>query len=91
MTYSNADLKGKILDMYPEIGKHGVGVDMTFDEAKNAYLFTFTRGRDVLTTHLEKHDADECMNGIKCVYLGVQVAQFITNFEERVEFGRNAA
>ncbi len=91
MTYTNADLKNTIVEMYPEIGEHNVAVDMIFDEGKNAYLFTFTRGIDILTTHLEKHDADECMDGIKCVYLGVQVAQFIKNFEERVEFGRKAA
>jgi hypothetical protein len=91
MAYSNADLTDKILEMYPEIRKHNVEVDMTFENTKNAYLLTFRRGKDVLATHLEKHDADECMNGIKCVYLGVQVAQFITNFEERADFGRNAA
>ncbi len=34
-----------------------------------------------LTTHLEKKDADECMDGNKCVYLGVQIGQFIKNFE----------
>ncbi len=91
MVYSNADLKSKILEMYPEINQHQVAVDMNFDERKNAYLLTFTRGKDLLSTHLEKNDADECMDGIKCVYLGVQVAQFIKNFENRVEFGRQAA
>lgn len=91
MTYTDGDLKKKILEMYPEIVKHTVGVDMQFDDRKNAYLLTFTRGNDILTTHLEKHDADECMNGVKCVYLGVQVAQFINNFEERVVFERRAA
>jgi hypothetical protein len=49
------------------------------------------RGKEQLSTHLEKNDAEECMNGIKCVYLGVQVAQFIKNFEEREEFGRKVA
>lgn len=91
MGYTIVDLKNKVLEMYPEIEKHNVGVDMTFDEAKNAYLLIFKRGKDALYTHLEKQDADECMNGIKCVYLGVQVAQFIKNFEERVVFGRQAA
>lgn len=91
MEYTIVDLKNKVLEMYPEIWKHNVGVDMTFDEMKNAYLLAFTRGKDALYTHLEKQDADECMNGIKCVYLGVQVAQFIKNFEERVAFGRKAA
>ncbi|MCG2709457.1 MAG: hypothetical protein L6246_03930 [Thermodesulfovibrionales bacterium] len=36
-----------------------------------------------LTTHIEKKDADECMDGIKCVYLEIQVGQFIKNFEKR--------
>ena len=91
MEYKNAALKEKILEMYPEISTHGVSVGLDFSEQKNAYILTFRQGAETLTTHLEKKDADECMNGIKCVYLGVQVAQFVRNFEERKAFGRNAA
>ncbi len=58
---------------------------------RTLYIVTFRRGNESLTTHLEKKDADECMNGIKCVYLGVQVEQFIKNFEARQVFGRQAA
>jgi hypothetical protein len=91
MRYTNVALKDKIMEMYPEITTHKVTVGLDFDEGKNAYIVTFKRGTEALSTHLEKADADECMNGIKCVYLGVQVAQFIGNFEERAVFGRNAA
>jgi hypothetical protein len=91
MAYANIELKDKILEMYPEITTHNVTVGMDFDDNMNAYILTFRRGKEVLTTHLEKNDADECMKGIKCVYLGVQVAQFIKNFEERAVFGRKAA
>jgi hypothetical protein len=91
MTYTNVALKDKVLEMYPEIKKHNFSVGLDFDERKNAYLLTFKRGTEVLTTHLEKKDADECMNGIKCVYLGFQVAQFIKNFEERETFSRKAS
>ncbi|MGE5173694.1 MAG: hypothetical protein ACM3MD_07690 [Betaproteobacteria bacterium] len=91
MTYTDIALKDKILEMYPEIREHNFLVSMDFDERKNAYILTFRRGAEILTTHLEKKDADECMNGIKCVYLGVQVAQFIKNFEEREVFGRKVA
>ena len=91
MTYTNVALKEKILEMYPEIRGHDFSMDMDFDERKNAFIITFKRGVAMLTTHLEKKDADECMNGIKCVYLGIQVAQFIKNFEEREVFGRQAA
>lgn len=83
MGYTLVALKEKILEMYPEIEKNGISVGLTFDEQKNAYIVDFKKDNQELTTHLEKKDADECMNGIKCVYLGVQIAQFIKNFEER--------
>jgi len=89
MGYTMNDLKNKILEMYPEISKYAIDVSLEFSEPKNAYIvhFKHERGKDKhedkleLTTHLEKKDADDCMNNIKCVYLGVQVAQFIKNFE----------
>jgi hypothetical protein len=89
--YTGVALQNKILEMYPEIRVHQVAVSIDFDGQKNACILTFKRGKEVLTTHLEKNDADECMNGIKCVYFGVRVAQFISNFEERAVFGRQAA
>jgi len=91
MSFTHGELKEKILEMYPEIGEHRLSVTVDFSADKNAYVVTFMRGQERLSTHLEKKDADECMNGIKCVYLGVQVAQFIKNFEERAVFGRKVA
>ena len=91
MGFTHGELKEKILEMYPEIGDHRLSVNVDFSAEKNAYVVTFIRGQERLSTHLEKKDADECMNGIKCVYLGVQVAQFIKNFEERAAFGRKVA
>ncbi len=89
--YTIDALKDKILEMYPEIKEHDLLMGLDFDEKKNAYVIMFKRGKEALTTHLEKKDADDCMQGIKCVYLGVQVAQFIKNFEEREVFGRKVA
>lgn len=83
MGYTKVALEDKILEMYPEIGRHGISVSLDFDERKNAYIVKFTKDKNELTTHLEKKDADDCMDNIKCVYLGVQIGQFIKNFEER--------
>jgi predicted transport protein len=91
MNYTLDNLKDKIANMYPEIGTHHLGLSIAFDAQKNAYLVTFKRSAETLSTHLEKKDADDCMNNVKCVYLGVQVAQFIKNFDEREAFGRKAA
>jgi len=91
MVITTVALKDKILEMYPEIEDHKVSVGLDFDEQTNGYILTFKRGTEALTTRIEKQDADDCMNGIKCVYLGIQVAQFIKNFEERQVFSRKAA
>lgn len=83
MGYTMVALKDKIMDMYPEITKHGISVGLEFSDEKNAYIVKFKKNYHELTTHLEKKDADECMDGIECIYLGVQIGQFIKNFEER--------
>jgi len=82
MEYSDKDLLTKIQAMYPEIAKHGISTSLDFSKQKNAYIVMFKKGQHELTTHLEKRDADDCMNNIKCVYLGVQIGQFLRNFEE---------
>ncbi|MFZ5906344.1 MAG: hypothetical protein ACOYVJ_02900 [Nitrospirota bacterium] len=80
MGYTQVALKDKILEMYPEITKHGIAVGLEFDETKNAYIVKFKKDTRELTTHLEKKDADDCMNNVKCVYLGMQIGQFLKNF-----------
>ena len=87
MGYTNVGLKDKIMEMYPEVARYGIAVSLDYSEEKHAYIVRFKRGVHELTTHLDKKDADECMNGYKCVYLGIQIGEFINNFEER-EKGR---
>jgi len=82
MSYTKEALAEKLVEMYSEIPKHGLDMSLDFDEGKNAWVVTLKKGEHELKTFLDKKDADECMNGIKCVYLGVQIGQFVQNFEE---------
>ena len=75
------ELAAKLRAMYPEIGTHGIDLDLAFDHEKDAWIVKFTKGAHALTTHLERKDADGCLEGVQCVYLGVQLAQLIRNFE----------
>ena len=84
MGYTQVGLEQKILEMYPEISQNGISAGISFDEGKNAWIIKFKKDGKELTTHLEKKDADDCMNNIKCVYLGIQVEQFIKNFGMRI-------
>ena len=83
MSYSMEELKKKITEFYPDIEKHHVKTDVTFDKGKNVYVIKMEKGGHALTTFLEKQDADSCIEGLKCVYLGLHIAEFMKNFELR--------
>ncbi|GAB4388443.1 MAG: hypothetical protein Kow0025_07750 [Thermodesulfovibrionales bacterium] len=81
MGYTKVALEDKLFEIYPEIERHGISMSLEFSDEKNAWVIKFRKDGHELTTHLEKKDADECIEGKKCVYLGVQIGQFIKNFE----------
>ena len=76
------ELCEKIKSIYPEIGECGGDVEVSFDEAKSAYVVGLTRGEHQLSTHLELEDANSCMEGKECVSLGIQVSQLVTNVKQ---------
>jgi hypothetical protein len=82
MAYTDEGLKDKIAEMYPEIRRRGIVLGLDFSGEENAYVVKLTKGKHEFTTYLKKIDADECMNNVKCIYLGVQIGEFIKNFEE---------
>ncbi|MGO9375107.1 MAG: hypothetical protein ACLQBD_23835 [Syntrophobacteraceae bacterium] len=81
MNVSPEMLDSRLRKMYPEIVKHDLSLSLTFDPGKDAWIIKLVKGKHELTTHLEKKDAEACLEGIQCIYLGVQISQFIENFE----------
>jgi membrane protein implicated in regulation of membrane protease activity len=79
--YSVAGLEDMIYELHPEIVQHAMNLSVAFDAAQNAYVLKFSRGGRELNTFLNKEDADECMGGNRCIHLGVQIAQFLDDFE----------
>ena len=77
------EVAAKLKEIYSEINDHGLELSTEFNHEKNAWVIGLKKGEHELTTHLEKEDADKCLEGIQCVYLGVQIGQFIKNFEEQ--------
>lgn len=82
MGYTQVALKDKIIQMYPEIEQHGAAVNLKFNEELKTYDVKIKKGPHELTTHLETKDADECMDGRKCIHLGVQIKEFIENVKQ---------
>ena len=81
MGYTKDDLNNKLLELYPEITTYELSVDLEFDEGKNAWVVTFTKGDKNRHAFLDKGDADACIEGNACIYLGVLIAQYIKDLE----------
>jgi hypothetical protein len=77
MAYTKKHLKQKLMEMYPEIKSFGLSTKLDFDEEKNAWVVTFAKGKQNRHAFLDKSDADACMEGNACIYLGVLIAQYI--------------
>jgi hypothetical protein len=81
MSYTDIALKDKIIEIYPEITGHNISFSLEFNNERNLYILRFIKGRRELITYLEKRDADECIKGIKCIHLALQIKQFIKDLE----------
>ena len=79
--HKREEIEAKLREMHPEIGQHDLGLAAEFSHEKDAWIVTLRKGEHELATHLERKDANECLEGVECVYLGVQIAQFVKNFE----------
>ena len=82
MGYTNVSLKDKIIELYPEIEQNNVSVSLKFNEELKTFDVNMKKDVHELITHLETQDADECMDGKKCIHLGVQLKEFIDNFKQ---------
>jgi hypothetical protein len=81
MSYTTEELKKKLLEMYPEIQTYDLSTEIGFDEGKNAWVVSFNKGNHSRHAFLDKRDADACIEGNACIYLGVLIAQYIKDLE----------
>ncbi|RMF85014.1 MAG: hypothetical protein D6739_05155 [Nitrospirae bacterium] len=90
MPYTAETLIAKIREMYPAIGELGIEVVAWLDEGQGAWVVTLRKGEAQLTTYVDRDEVDACLEGDRCVNLGVHVAEFLANFEEAAHL-RSAA
>ena len=81
--FDKQELCQKIRELYPDVGACGVDIDAFYSTAKGTWIIVLKKGDHVLRHHLEKHDANDCMDGKQCVSLGLEIAQLKKNIEEK--------
>ncbi|BEQ13366.1 hypothetical protein [Desulfoferula mesophila] len=75
------DLAAKLKEMYPEINEHKLDLDLEFKPENDYWVIKLSKGDHLMHTLLDQKDALACIEGTQCVYLGVQIGQFVKNFE----------
>ena len=84
MSYGKEDLKNKLLEMYPEITSYGLSLELNFDEEKDAWVVSFSKDIHRRHAFLDKKDADACIEGNACIYLGILIAQYIKDLQGEI-------
>jgi hypothetical protein len=74
-------LCAKIREIYPDIGRCGIDIDVTFDQKEERWVVDLKRDNHALKTYLEPGDAELCLSGRQCIGLSVEVAQLVGNIE----------
>lgn len=83
MAYSLEELKQRLLEHHSDIAKHGVELNLSFDREKTGYVVELAKGGQKAQTFISQKDADECMQGIECYHLGIEIYNFLREFKER--------
>ncbi|MBN2033012.1 MAG: hypothetical protein JW836_07025 [Deltaproteobacteria bacterium] len=81
MNDEKKDLEKKLHELYPEIKRFGLSMALEFDNGKDAWVVSFVKGSRKRHAFLDRRDADSCVEGKSCIYLGMLIAQYIKDLE----------
>jgi hypothetical protein len=79
--YTANQLCEKIISIYPEIGECGIDINVEYNKMENTWMVHLKKGSHKLDHFLETIDADSCMEGKKCISLGLEIAQLMKNIK----------
>lgn len=73
--YTSNQLCEKITSIYPDIGTCGIDVNVDYNTTEKTWMVHLKKGSHKLDHFWETMDADSCMEGKKCIALGLEIAQ----------------
>jgi len=71
-----------IRKFHPEIERNNLDLSISYEKAEDRYLIKLSKSGETVGAYLPQQDANDCLEGKKCVKLAVQVTQLITELEE---------
>jgi len=75
------ELKRCLWQMYPILKEGGVNLSIDWNQDLKVWIISVSKKGYVRHTILHEEDANLCLNGQVCVYLGVSFVHFLNFFE----------
>jgi hypothetical protein len=72
----NKELCETIKTIYPDVTACSIDVEVTWDDAENAYAVDLETDKRKVRHYLPAEDAELCMQGTQCASLGLEIGQF---------------
>ncbi len=84
MGYSLQELQQRLLERHSDIVKQGVKLTVSLDRNRVGYVVELAKGGKQAEIFISKKDADECMEGIECYHMGIEIGNFLREFKENI-------
>jgi hypothetical protein len=84
MGYSLEELERRLREHHSDIAKHGIKLDVSFDRERTGYVVKLIKDGKQAEIFISQKDADECMQGIECYHLGIELGNFLREFKDTI-------
>jgi hypothetical protein len=65
----------KIKELNPDLGKCDVDIETFYNSSKNSWIVVSKKGDHDIVHYLDKKDIRNCLDGVQCFSLGLDVAE----------------
>lgn len=65
----------KITELNPDLGTCGADIDTYYSASKKSWLIVSKKEGHAIIHYLDKKDIKNCLNGVQCFSLGLDVAE----------------
>jgi hypothetical protein len=84
MGYSLKELEQRLLEHHSDIVKQGVKLKVSLGPEREGYAVKLAKDDRQAEIFISKKDADECMEGIECYHMGIEIGNFMREFKENI-------
>lgn len=73
--FSKNEVCQKVTELNPDLGTCDVDIDTYYSNSKKSWIIVSKKGDHDIVHYLDKKDIKNCLDGVECFSLGLDVAE----------------